>query len=112
MDNKNIRSLPSSFEDIVYPEFESRLEVFEWILYQQKELLLLLRCHLNHGVRTRAFANHFEKTNRLVQNAVVFSFSDYEETEAGESRGKIKEIRYFTDLMERRCQQLRECPLI
>jgi hypothetical protein len=51
--NKNLQSLPSSFQEIVYPDFDTRLEVYDWIIYQQKELLLLFQCYLTHGVRTR-----------------------------------------------------------
>ena len=109
MTNKNLRSLPSSFEEIVCPEFESRLEVFEWIVYQQKEILLLLQCHLNHGVRTDAFVAYFNKVNCCIRNALAKS-REFEET--AESKEKVEEIRHIADEMEQRCQEMRRCPLI
>lgn len=109
MTNKNLLSLPSSFDEIVCPEFESRLEVFEWIVYQQKELLLLFQCHLNRGVRTKSFVAHFDKAKNCICNALSLS-KLYEETE--EATAKAEEIRYLADEMNQKCEEIREFPFI
>ena len=107
--NKNLQSLPSSFQEIDCPKFESHLEIFEWIVYQQKEILLLLQCHLNHGVRTGAFCDHFDKVNCYIRNELIKS-KEFEETV--DSKLKIQEVRSLADEMGKKCQDIRRCPMI
>lgn len=109
MTNKNLQSLPSSFQEIVCPDFDSRLEVYEWIIYQQKELLLLFQCYFTHRVRTTAFVSYFNKANCHIRNALSLSKYYEETTDALE---KIPEIKYLANETDEGCQKLRSFPLI
>jgi len=108
--NKNFQfSVPSSFEEVKCPDFDSRSDVFDWVIYQQKELLLLLKWHLNHKVRTRVFARYFRETSCHIAGTLILSKSMPREKSDSE---KISEIHTLHVQLEESCKEIEKCEMI
>jgi len=113
--NKNFQyALPSSFDAIEYPDFESRIEIYDWVIYQTKELMLLCNRFLSRDLKTRSFISYFDETNSTIRNALFLSrnFELTNEEEKRESSSKILEIQKLIDQFPLICEDLKRCPLV
>jgi hypothetical protein len=77
--NKNLLLSVPALEYIEAPTFDTKVEIYEWVLYQMEQLYMVVESYLYHNIKSSSLIEYVDYTRSTLINTMNLSRSIHNE---------------------------------